>query len=516
MKNIKYLILLGFAVIMGGSFTACSEDDDNNKAVSGTVEIINMGSYDLALLDEQDYVETTIEFSATSSWRLYSDKMWVLFSKDGGAFYNDIRGVAGTHTVTMRITNDARTFEPSGANVAFAAGKNEFPFGPVYRHAKNYESSVLDENDNVVEYVAIDGNASTTVGFNCNFVYGIKAYPDWLEEPVYSEGKYSFRVISEYTPFEKEGEIVIADEAGSVEHTYPVKFDGMFPNSIEISGDYSAWNWEISLDGKEFINEGSSVEGDNNDIAVQDALVYNVKCRNYEFKSFFIAENNDNSFTVMDEPWLVAEQSADDKGVVTVTAEPFEATTTNRSRKGCLFAFPVAAYDSIVLGADTCTLAETFIDNNISFVIVEAVQKDIYAPEGFFVAKSDGTQLACDREPAGDALTLVSSELLSTPESEDVYAVAMEYGQKYTINTLCTTYEYPKAADVAYAFFNDKTEGLSFRTQVTMNAEGYYEITFTMPTADKFASYKSEFVTLCMRNTLGQNTKVLIIRPVNN
>lgn len=162
------------------------------------------------------------------------------------------------------------------------------------------------------------------------------------------------------------------------------------------------------------------------------------------------------------------------------------------------------------MGVDTCETAEVFIDNNISFVIVEAVQKDIYAPDGFVVTAPDGTSFTCEREPAGDILTKVSTELMSVEESEDVYSVAMENGKKYTINTLCTTAEYPQMSDVAYDFFNDKTELLKVRTAVTMNAEGYWEITFTMPSLD------TEFITLCMRNTSRQNTKVLVIKPVNN
>ncbi len=508
MKNIKYLILLGLAAIVAGSFTACSEDDDKQPA-SGTVEIVKIDVYDTALLDEQDYVETTIEFSSTSVWRLYSDKMWVLFSKDGVAFYNDIKGTAGTHTVIMRITNEARTFEPSGANVAFASGENEFPFGPVYRHAKQYEVGVLDSENNLFDCVTIDGSSSVTVSFNSNFAFGFKSYPEWLEEPVYYNGEYSFRVIEEYTPFENEGEIVLVSEAGDVEKVIPVKFAGMYPDAIEITGENSAWNWEISLDGKEFHQESTGTE-ESTDVIVNDALVFNVKCRNYEFKPFFIAENTDKSISVSEEPWLEIEQSQVEKSLVTVTAQPFEATKESRSRKGCLFALPVAAYDSIVMGVDTCETAEVFIDNNISFVIVEAVQKDIYAPDGFVVTAPDGTSFTCEREPAGDILTKVSTELMSVEESEDVYSVAMENGKKYTINTLCTTAEYPQMSDVAYDFFNDKTELLKVRTAVTMNAEGYWEITFTMPSLD------TEFITLCMRNTSRQNTKVLVIKPVNN
>ena len=163
MKNILFASVFAVAC----AFTACSSDDDNAIAnypmQPSSFKLINMEPYDLADLDKTDYIITPIEFSSTTTWKAMSDKIWVLFSTtEDGEYYNDIMGAAGVHKIYMKITNDARTFEPAGARVTFNYGGYTYDLGTIYRHAKLHATTILDEAGNAVSAIEIDGSSSTS------------------------------------------------------------------------------------------------------------------------------------------------------------------------------------------------------------------------------------------------------------------------------------------------------------------------------------------------------------------
>ena len=509
MKNILFASVFAVAC----AFTACSSDDDNAIAnypmQPSSFKLINMEPYDLADLDKTDYIITPIEFSSTTTWKAMSDKIWVLFSTtEDGEYYNDIMGAAGVHKIYMKITNDARTFEPAGARVTFNYGGYTYDLGTIYRHAKLHATTILDEAGNAVSAIEIDGSASTSFKIEANYLCGIKSYPEWLSEPIIYNGSYMFNVIDEYTPYELTGSIVVASEDGATEQAIAVNYSGMAPAAIRISGDYTSWGWFVSLDGKTFLKEGStsSVEGESEDVFVENALPFTIKCFNYDCKFLFIEENADGTFIASENGWLSAERSDDDLSTVKVVATPFAATKAKRSRKGYLFAIPSGVYGEVLSSISSATDAATFVDNNINYALVEVTQKDIFAIEGFSVTGSDGSSFITEAEPAGELYDWVSSELSIT----DVYTMNGINGVKYTINTLYTEEDWNGGYSIydmsGNSYTNARVWGLSRKI-----VDGYYIFTLTVPAATRF----TEPVIIRLHSS-NVNKKALIIKPVND
>ncbi len=506
MKNI---FLAAMLVVACASFTACSSDDDNAAMLvqTPTFELIKMAPYDLEELDSEDYIIVPIDFSSSTAWQLTSDKIWVLFSTtEEGEYYNDIIGAAGVHKVYMKITNEARTFEPAGANVVFNYGGCQYNLGTIYRHAKQYDTGISDEEGNTLSSVEIDGEASAT--FAINSYCGIKSYPEWLSEPSINDGLYTFNVKEEYTAYEMTGNIVIVSEDGSSEQEFPVNYSGMRRDIISMSGDYNAWGWFVSLDGKIFLKEGStsSVESDAEDTFVENALPFTIKCFNYDCQFLFIEEDENGAISIPAEPWLVAEQSDSDPSLVTVSAKSFVATTAKRSRKGYILAVPSGVYEDVAATLSAGADAAEFIDNNVNYVLAEVTQKDIFAIEGFSVTGSDGSSFITEEEPAGDLYDWVSSELSIT----DVYTMNGVNGVKYTINTLYTEADWNGGYSIydksGNSYTNARVWGLSRKI-----VDGYYVFTLTVPAAARF----TEPVIIRLHSS-NVNKKALIIKPVNN
>lgn len=508
MKNILFASVFAVAC----AFTACSSDDDNAIAnypmQPSSFKLINMEPYDLADLDKTDYIITPIEFSSTTTWKAMSDKIWVLFSTtEDGEYYNDIMGAAGVHKIYMKITNDARTFEPAGARVTFNYGGYTYDFGTIYRHAKQHATTILDEAGNAVSAIEIDGSASTSFKIEANYLCGIKSYPEWLSEPTIYNGSYIFNVIDEYVPFEMSGSIVVASEDGTAEQAFPVNYAGMNPDAITISGSYAPWEWFVSLDGKTFLKEGSasSIESDTEDVYVENSLPFTVKCFNYDCKFLSIEENADGTFSILNNAWLTASRSDADLSTVNVVAKPFVATTAKRSRRGYIFAIPSGVYDNVLASLSASADITTAIDDNIKYVLADVTQKDIFAIEGFSVTGSDGTSFITEEEPAGDLYDWVSSELSIT----DVYTMNGVNGVKYTVNTLYTEADWGGGYSIYdksnNSYTNARVWGLSRKL-----VDGYYVLTFTVPAATRFTE-----PVIIRLHTSNVNKKALIIKPVN-
>lgn len=511
MKKIKN-ILFASLLIVASAFTACSSDDDNAAAnyplQAPSFKLINMEPYDLADLDEKDYIITPIEFSSTTIWKVMSDKIWVLFSTtEDGEYYNDIMGAAGVHKIYMKITNDARTFEPAGAKVAFNYGGYTYDLGTIYRHAKLHNTTIIDEAGNIVNTIEIDGSASTSFKIDANYLCGIKSYPEWLSEPTIYNGAYIFNVIEECTPYEMSGSIVVASEDGTSEQPFSVNYSGMNPDAITISGSYVPWEWFVALDGKTFLKEGSasSIESETEDVYVENSLPFTVKCFNYDCKFLLIEENADGTFRILNDSWLNASRSDVDLSTVNVVAKPFVPTTEKRSRRGYIFAIPSGVYDNVLASLSASADITTAIDNNIKYVLADVTQKDIFAIEGFSVTGSDGTSFITEEEPAGDFYDWVSSELSIT----DVYTMTGVNGVKYTLNTLYTEADWGGGYSIydksGNSYTNARVWGLSRKL-----VDGYYVLTLTVPDAERF----TEPVIIRLHSS-NVNKKALIIKPVN-
>ena len=277
----------------------------------------------------------------------------------------------------------------------------------------------------------------------------------------------------------------------------------MAPTIVRIDGDYTPWGWEIALDGKTFRSESSSLDGESEEIVVENFIPYNVKCLNYDCSFICATENSDGSISV--DSWLWAEVDAENAGSVSVYAKPF-AAVNERSRKGYLFAVPTSMHDDFVAAINGAADAVTFVDEHIDYVLVEATQKDIFAPDGFVITDATGAIVECSEETDEAMYSWVSSELSVT----DVYTVDGVNGATWVVNTLIT----PEEGAPAFALYDADGSVPTRRwgsPKITLNADGYYEIKLKVPAA---SSFTKPMILRLHRNNV--NIKALIFKPVNN
>lgn len=279
--------------------------------------------------------------------------------------------------------------------------------------------------------------------------------------------------------------------------------ENMLPERVIIDGSYSPWGWEIALDGKTFRSESTSLDGESEEITVENLLSFTVKCLNYDCTFVCITESSDGSITT--DNWLWAEQGSDDKSAVSVYAKPFGAVDA-RSRKGYLFAVPAGVYDEFATAMSNAADATTFVDEYVEYVLVEATQTDIFAPDGFVVTDATGAAVECSEEKDEDLYSWVSSELTVS----DVYFITGVNGVTYTVNTLITEEDGAPAFAIYDADGNVPTRRWG-SPKITLNADGYYELKLKVPAASNFTK---PLILRLHRNNV--NIKALIVKPVNN
>ena len=496
MKKLSKIFFISLSVVACSLFAACS--DDGEKA---PVEVVFTELYgvDTSLLNECDEVVGSFELRANGNWHLNSSKMWVELSlTPEGEFYNDIQGVEGKYTVYVKVTNATRGFSESQAVVSLIAGDKKETVATVVRPAKEYELDILNSESVAIEAIEMGDEAVASVVISANFDCAVLSWPLWMNEPLFTEVGYELSVSDYYTPMQLSGEVVFGDINAEVTCTLPVSYAGMNPEEIIVGGEHSPWGWYVTLDGKTFSNSSDTPSGESVTTTVENNLDFTVKCFNYDCK-FIVVEEVNNLFTVKD--WIKVEQGESDRSIASVSVDPFTTTTSVKSRMGYVFAVPAAAYESFVEKLNGCTDAEAFVDENLSYVLMQLTQIDLEGTLGFGITDSKGNKVDCYKEV--EYYEWVCSEL----GIEDVTAANLVCGESYTINTRLTASEWSGNLGLEYL------DGTSVRlknwsVEKILGEDGYYRIKLTVP------SNLNEPVRLRLYTPQIINIKALVIRPV--
>lgn len=504
MKNINKLFLIGLFIAAGCISAACSDNDENSSA---EVTFTQPEGIDTALLDEVDEIVGSFEVEATGNWHIYSNRMWttVSLSSDGG-FYNDIQGVAGKYTVYVKVTNEARGFNESSAEITILAGEKTKTVATVVRSGKNYKFEALDSEGNVLKDLAVGYEARAWVDLAANFDCSIIGYPQWMNEPQVVDGGFELTVAEAFVPMPQNGNLLFGNVDGSIRYELPVSYSGMDPQKLVIEGDYAPWGWNVTLDGKTFSHETNSPSGETVATTVEDKIDFTVKCLNFDCK-FIVAEVRSGVliYESKGEPltWIGVAQDENDKSAVSVSVEPFTATGSAKSRSGYVFAVPAGAYDnfmdSLKVGGD----AIEFIDNNQDFVLIELTQANLEDSSGFSIKDADDNDVACNVEE--EYYEWLCSEFSIT----DVTTCTLANGMSYTINTKLTSDDWAKN----YGFTDLEGNNIrpkNWNLKVVEGEDGYYRVTITVP--ETFA----EPVILRLYSSQIINIKALVIRPETN
>ena len=477
--------------------SACSDEEE---LVPVEVSFTAPVAFDMAALDSCESIVSSFELTSDGAWHLSSDKMWVKLSLQGdGEFYNDIQGGEGVHTVYIKVTNEARGFDNSQATVKVIAGNKSQDVIKIGRAGVEHEFSLLSSEGEVINKIEIGTDATVWVAPVANFDCSILSCPVWIGEPEALDGGFTLNVASSFIPYEKEGVVTFGNIDGSKVYEVPVAYVGMEPTLMKIEGDNTPWGWKVSLDGKTFMQETTTASGENVETIVENALEFSVTCLNYDYE-LIAAEENNGKLSLMDadESWIIASQKVDNPSLVSVSV----SASTASSRSGYLFAVPAAMYSNFADSLAASSDVDTFIDSNLSYVVLEVEQKSLEATDGFIITGANGTAVSSVVEE--EYYEWLCSEFSIT----DLTACELVPGESYTIETRLN------ASDWQGNFAITDLEGTHQRPKLWGNPtaelgeDGLYRLNITVPAS------LNKTIILRLYTPQIVNIKALVIRPV--
>ena len=205
-----------------------------------------------------------LSFEADADWKLTIDKQWLVFV-DGEAQVSQLAGVAGPVSLTLTTADVTSIFDEETATIDITMGTETQTLCTVTRLAEERKASMwnLPWSGEGTEISSLDFSFEDhsapmmKVTFSANFDWTVKSIPDWLDGELFSgtagavnndNCKY-YSVKESAYPFAQEGEIVITDQSGEHEISFPATFSGMGDDNIIIqNGTKDVWSIEFSSD----------------------------------------------------------------------------------------------------------------------------------------------------------------------------------------------------------------------------------------------------------------------------
>ena len=385
----KYWLVL-MALVSVTLFTACSSDDDAVTPVFPQVKPISG--------EAGEVKEFT--FEANESWSLSSDKIWCKLVQGEKADAFVINGTAGKQTIKVKITADDASKDMSVAQLFLNMGGQKVAIAEVKRSAAGYKLQVFDAAGNDITETGITVGYKNLAGqpiynkftVKSNYRFAVTNTPAWVDlEGGFmvgtpnkdAVGGVSFKEnqgVSAKYAIAKDGNytITFTSEDGKAAKTVPVIFEGMPEDMMEITYPNkkyaSEWNvWNVSLDGKVFTQNGSSLNGgETNDFTFHNFVPFTLKTLDDAYQ-LVVFEKTKNGLR---EDQTGAVKLQGEKGNVKLTIEPLNSG----SRTFVVYALPQAKYKELENGNGPDDMLENNntdvkIDYNNCF-LMEVKQKE--------------------------------------------------------------------------------------------------------------------------------------------
>ena len=374
----KYWLVL-MALVSVTLFTACSSDDDD--AVTPVFPQVQTISGEAGEVKE-------FTFEANESWSLSSDKIWCkLVGEKADAFV--LNGTAGKQTIKVKITADDASDDMSVAQLFLNMGGQKVAIAEVTRSAAGYKLQVFDAAGNDITETGI------TVGYNVynkftvksNYRFAVTNTPAWVDleggflvgtpnkdavggvafkENQGVSAKYAIAKDGNYT-------ITFTSEDGKAAVTVPVIYNGMTTSTMDVtyptSSQWAVWN--VSLDGKVFTQNGSSLNGgDTNDFTFYNFVPFTLKTLGDAYQLVVFDKKEDG----LREETSGAVKLQGEKGDVKLTIDAF----SSGSREFLVYALPQSVFESLENGLDGM-LEEDFMtvkSDYDRYFLMDVVQKE--------------------------------------------------------------------------------------------------------------------------------------------
>lgn len=375
----KYWLVL-MALVSVTLFTACSSDDDD--AVTPVFpQVQTIGGAAGAELD--------FTFDANESWSLSSDKIWCKLVQGEKADAFVLNGTAGKQTIKVKITADDASDDMSVAQLFLNMGGQKVAIAEVKRSAADHILTVYDAAGNDITETGI------TVGYNVynkftvksNFRFAVTNTPAWVDlEGGFLVGTPNKEVVGGVSFKEDQGvsakyaiakdgnySITFTSEDGKAAVTIPVIYNGMTTSTMDVtyptSSQWAVWN--VSLDGKVFTQNGSSLTGgDTNDFTFYNFVPFTLKTLGDAYQLVVFDKKEDG----LREETSGAVKLQGEKGDVKLTVAPLGSG----SREFLVYALPQSVFESLENGLDGM-LEEDFMtvkSDYDRYFLMDVVQKE--------------------------------------------------------------------------------------------------------------------------------------------
>lgn len=348
------------ALVLVTLFTACSSDDDDAvNPVFPQVQTIAG-----AAGDELDFT-----FDANENWSLASSAIWCKLAQGENADAFVLNGTAGKQTLKVKITADDASKDMSVAQLFLTMGGQKVAIAEVKRSAAGYELKVYDELGNDITETGITVGYKDIAGqpiynkfsVKANYRFAVTNTPAWVEleggflvgtpnkpavggaafkENQGMSAKYAIAKDANYT-------VTFSSEDGKAAVTVPVIYNGMTTNTMDVTyPTASQWAvWNVSLDGKVFTQNGSSLNGETtNAFTFHNFVPFTLKTFGDAYQ-LVVFENKENGLF---EDASGAVKLLGEKGDVKLTVAPLGSG----SREFLVYALPQSVFESLENGLD--------------------------------------------------------------------------------------------------------------------------------------------------------------------
>lgn len=374
----KYWLVL-MALVSVTLFTACSSDDDAVTPVFPQVQTIGGAAG----------AELDFTFDANESWSLSSDKIWCKLVQGEKTDAFVLNGTAGKQTIKVKITDDDASKDMSVAQLFLNMGGQKVAIAEVKRSAADHKLQVFDAaGNNITETgITVGYNVYTKFTVKSNFRFAVTNTPAWVDleggflvgtpnkdavggvsfkENQGVSAKYAIAKDRNYT-------ITFTSEDGKAAVTIPVIYNGMTTSTMDVtyptSSQWAVWN--VSLDGKVFTQNGSSLNGgDTNDFTFYNFVPFTLKTLGDAYQLVVFEKKEAGLF----EDTSGAVKLQGEKGDVKLTVAPFGSG----SREFLVYALPQSVFESLENGLDGM-LEEDFMtvkSDYDRYFLMDVVQKE--------------------------------------------------------------------------------------------------------------------------------------------
>ena len=323
MKTNRFFAVLALTAAILAS-AGCKKDEPVKKITFPEAQTLQIS------IDET----LPLVFEADADWKLTIDKQWLVFV-DGEAQVSQISGVAGPVSLTLTTADVTSIFDEETATIDITMGTETQTLCTVTRLAEERTATMwsLPWSGEGEEITSLDfkyewGSVSTAkVTFSANFDWVVKSIPDWMEGELFSgaagdcdnQNYQYFGVKEEAYPYEKTGNIVISDQSGEHEITFPATFTGMGEEDILIR-DGAKDVWSIAFSANHFVKTMGPSGMEESDRTSMDL---SIMTRNMEYRVMTLEKKDPYGMGQMwfADPWQIR-VDPDTPGMVKVSVDP--------------------------------------------------------------------------------------------------------------------------------------------------------------------------------------------------